>query len=157
MPLFCFDPISISGLLLMWRVMLSRISSHIQNIPLSSTPTRLMSMLILSFDVWNVYLPIDIRLTINRYGNWTQKGEPLPSQLCDLNIEDLLTSYSPGHSCIRERIGRIISAKRALVLCLIMPTRRPRDLVTFVYTMIRVITFVILKESYDASRYISQM
>ena len=31
-------------------------------------------MLILSFDVWNVYHRI--RLKINRYGNWTQKGKP---------------------------------------------------------------------------------
>ena len=51
-------------------------------------------MLILSFDVWNVYRRI--RLKINKYGIWTRKGEPLLSQLCDLDIEDLLTHYSSG-------------------------------------------------------------
>ena len=83
----------------MWNAMLSRISSRIQNMSLNLTPTRLISMLILSFDVWNVYHRI--RLKINRYGNWTNKGEPLPSQLCDLDIKYLLTHYLSGHTDIQ--------------------------------------------------------
>ena len=78
-------------------------------------------MLILSFDVWNVYRRI--RFKINKNGIQTRKGKPLLSQLCDLNIEDLLAHYSSGHTGIQQRIGRIISAKRALVVCLIIPTR----------------------------------
>ena len=56
--------------------MLFRILSFIQNITLSSTPIRLVSMPILSYGVWSVYHRI--RLKINRYGNWTRKGKPLP-------------------------------------------------------------------------------
>ena len=83
----------------MWHVMLSRISSRIQNMSLSSTPTRLISMLILSFDVWNVCHRVHLK--INRHGNWIHMGEPLPSQLCDFDIEDLLTHYPSGHTSIQ--------------------------------------------------------
>ena len=131
----------------MWHVMLSWNSSHIQIMPLILTPTRLISMLILSFVVWNVYHRI--RLKTNRYGNWTQKGKHLPSQLYDP-----LTHYSSAPIGIQKQIGGIIFAKRALVVCSIMPTRWSHDLVTgqLAHMRIHVISSVKQIESYDASR-----